>query len=275
MISGDEQVDYCEHISHKYLADRNALRSLALGCGDGQKILHWAALGKFNCIDAYDLSKERIKFAVDVAKKQGYDRLVNYQVANVYEIEIRPNYYDVVLAEQSLHHFSPLSTILQRVNQFLKPDGYFIVNEFVGPTRFQWTDRQLQVADGLLSILPVKYRTLWNSNVVKTCTYKPGLLRMILADPSEAVESSSILPLLHQMFEVIEIKGFGGNILHLLFDGIAHHFASPDAEAQQWLELCFKVEDALLIEEKLQSDFIVAICRKRISPSIDQSAKIG
>ena len=82
-------------------------------------------------------------------------------------------------------------------------------------------------------------------------------------DPSEAVESARIIPLLHKIFEVIEIKEYGGTILHLLFSGIAHHFISPEAEAQRFLELFFEIEDQLLAQGDLQSDFIVAVCKKR------------
>lgn len=263
MISGDPSIDYYAYITHKYFKGRDSLRGLSLGCGIGQRELRWAKLGKFVHIDAFDISKEHIQIAIAAAKEKGYDNIVDYRVADVNKIEIVTDPYDVILAEQSLHHFSPLDEILQRVNQILASDGYFVINEFVGPSRFQWTDRQLAVASGLLAILPTKYRTLWNSKTIKTFIYKPGLLRMVLADPSEAVESSHILPLLQRMFDVIELKGFGGNILHLLFDGIAHHFSSPDPEVQHWLNLCFEIEDQFLASEGLQSDFIVAVCRKR------------
>jgi SAM-dependent methyltransferase len=263
MISGDRNVDYYEYVDRKYLAGRDSLRGLSLGCGNGQRELRWAKLGKFSRIDAFDISKEHVEFAIAAAKEKGYDRIVDYRVADVNSIEMREDYYDVVLVEQSLHHFSPLELILQRVNSFLEPDGYLVVNEFVGPPRFQWTNRQMQATNGLLAILPAQYRTRWNSMAVKTFAYKPGLLRMFLSDPSEAIESSHILPLLRKLFDVVEVKGFGGNILHLLFDGIAHHFSSPDAEAQNWLKLCFEIEDQFLASDKCQSDFVIAICRKR------------
>ncbi len=88
---------------------------------------------------------------------------------------------------------------------------------------------------------------------------------MILSDPSEAVESSKIEMLLHKKFEIVEIKGYGGTILHMLFNGIAHHFLSDDAETQRWLNVCFEIEDVLLASGELQSDYIVAVCKKRIN----------
>ncbi|MBT4484856.1 MAG: methyltransferase domain-containing protein [Candidatus Latescibacteria bacterium] len=263
LISGDPQVDYYEYISRKYFVNKNSLLALSLGCGTGHRELRWAEQGNFSCIDAYDLSELRIKNAINTVNQKGFGNIINYHVGNVYRIEMRENHYDVILGEQSLHHFSPLEEFLLRINKFLKPDGYFVVNEFVGPTRFQWTDRQLEAVNGLLSILPARFKTMWDSDSIKTNMFKPGRLRMILSDPSEAVESSSIEPLLHKIFEVVEVREYGGTILQLLFKGIAHNFISEDAEAQRWLDICFEVEDQLLASRDIQSDFILAVCKKR------------
>jgi ubiquinone/menaquinone biosynthesis C-methylase UbiE len=265
LISGSVKVDYCEYISRKYLSDRHALNALSLACGTGRRELRWAELGKFGNIDAYDLSESRIKYARNQAHEKGYGKIINYRVSDVYSMEMCEHCYDIVMVEQSLHHFSPLKKMLLRINKFLKPDGYFIVNEFVGPTRFQWSDRQLEIVNGLLSILPARYRIRWNSSSIKSKVFRPGRLSMILTDPSEAIESSKILPLLHQVFNVIEIREYGGTVLHLLFSGISHNFLSEDDETQRFIDLCFEIEDLLLESEDIQSDFVIAICKKRIN----------
>lgn len=263
LISGDPQVDYYDYISQKYLANKNSLSALSIGCGTGHRELRWAETSKFSSIDAYDLSHPRIQNAISIAKQNNYDKIINYRVSDVYGIKAHENHYDVVLGEQSLHHFSPLEKILLRANSFLKTDGYFIVNEFVGPTRFQWTERQLEAVNGLLAILPAKYKTFWGSESIKQKVSKPSRLRMILQDPSEAIESSKIKSMIHEIFDVVEVKEYGGTILQLLFNGISHNFLSDDPETQHWLKFCFDVEDQLIASNEIQSDFIVAICKKR------------
>ena len=88
---------------------------------------------------------------------------------------------------------------------------------------------------------------------------------MILDDPSEAVESSNILPYLHEIFEIVEIREYGGTLLQLLFSEIAHNFISSEPEIKRWLKICFEIEDLLLAEKELNSDFIVAVCKKKSS----------
>ena len=69
--------------------------------------------------------------------------------------------------------------------------------------------------------------------------------------------------MLRDIFEVVEIIRIRGALLHLLFDGIARNFLSEDAETRRWLETCFQVEELLLATGELQSDFVVAVCRKK------------
>jgi len=269
LISGNPKVDYYEYVSRKYFPRKKTLKGLSLACGTGHRELRWAELNKFKKIDAYDLTEERIKYARKQAKKKGYDKIINYQVADVYDIKMQKDFYDVVFAEQSLHHFSPLKEILFRIANFLKPNGFLIVNEFVGPTRFQWTDKQLKIVNNLLLSLPDKYKRRWKSNSIKSKVFRPSRLSMILDDPSEAIESSKILPLLTQIFNVVEIKEYGGTILQLLFSEIAHNFLSDDNETQRLLHLCFEAEDLHLKNKDIQSDFVIVVCRnnKRLSSS--------
>ena len=263
LISGNAQVDYYEYVYQKYLSGRKHLKALSPGCGTGGGDLRWAEFRVFDRIDAYDLSETRIQHAKDSACQRGYGNIINYRVSNILDVELRPDGYDVVYVDGALHHLSPLKGILVRINRSLKGDGYLFVNEFVGPTRFQWTDGQLEVINALLSILPIKYKTLWGSSSVKPRIRRPSRLSMILKDPSEAVESSRIMPLLHDTLNVVEVRKYGGAVLHMLFSGIAHHFLSEDCETQHLLRLCFRLEDLLMQSGDAQSDFAVVVCRKR------------
>ena len=263
LISGDENIDYNQYVLKKYLSKKDNLKALSFGCGAGQRELKWAETGKFKKIDAFDLSEKRIKYAREQAKKVGLQNITNFETDDVYNIPIREDYYDVVLGEQSLHHFSPLRKIFLIINKFLKADGLFVVNEFVGPNRFQWTDRQIEVTNALLTILPKKYKLKYNNNHIKRKIYRPSILRMIMSDPSEAVESSNILPLLDENFEIIDLKEYGGTILSLLFSEIAQNFKSDEKCVNQFLKIYFEIEDMLLKTGEINSDYIFAVCKKR------------
>ena len=262
LITGDRDLDPTTYAASKHLPKRDDLSALSLGCGGGDRELKWLATGRFRHIDAYDLSQERIAYATAQAAEAGVAERVSYRVADVFELQIQPGTYDVALLENALHHFVPVASILRAINGWLRPGGHLVVNEFVGPSRFQWTKRQLEIANDALDRLPAEYRKTPDGRL-KTRAYRPGRLSMALNDPSEAAESSLILPTLTQMFEVVEMKEYGGTILPLVFKDIAHNFIAPSEQTARLLKLLFDIEDEALRSKAIASDYVYAICRKR------------
>jgi SAM-dependent methyltransferase len=265
LVSKNPDIDYFEYICRKYLSGRDSLIVLSLGCGSGEGEVMWAKQGHFKTIDAYDLSESRIKMATRRAKEEGLDGILKFYVRDIVKLEVKKEYYDIVLVGSSLHHFSPLEKVIGIIKESLKPNGYLFICDFVGPTRFQWTDRQLVVANALLSILPDRYKKTMRGDYKKKI-FRPGYLRMILIDPSEAIESSKIMPLLHKYFEIVELKEIGGTIINLVFTKIAHNFRPEDAIAKRFLRICADVEDLLMEIDDIESDHVVAICKKVSDP---------
>ena len=264
MISGDPKVTYRQYFADKYLKGRRELIALSLGCGRGYNERAWVKLADFARIEGLDISEEAVRQATRAAHDEGFAEIISYSVADLQQADLGSDRYHVVFAKQALHHFSPLEPLLQRVNKCLKPGGFLIVDEFVGPCRFQWTDRQLEIVNAMLAILPEKYRVNSWHDGIKRRHIKPSRLSMILKDPSEAVESDRIIPLLESTFDVIELRDYGLTILNLLFDGIAHNFLGHDSQTQRLIELCCDSEDASLVSGDIRSDFAVALCTKKL-----------
>ncbi len=262
LITGREDLDPAAYVAQRHFAGRKALTALSVGCGTGRNELRWAATGAFARIDGYDLSARRIEEARRHAEAEGCAGTVRFHMADARTLVLPPASYDVALAENALHHFTPLREMVALLHAALRPGGYLILRDFVGPARFQWTERQLEAVAGLLAVLPERYRRRWRSGTLKRRFYRPSRLSMRVSDPSEAAESDRILTVLQERFEPVEERPFGGTVLHLLFDDIAHHFLGEDAETQRWLRLCFDAEDALLAAGDLPSDFVFAVYRK-------------
>jgi SAM-dependent methyltransferase len=262
MISGDPEVDFPSHVAWTHLAGRSSLTAIALGCGNGHRTLAWARLGVFDRVDAFDLSAERIAYAKQLAAKHGLGDVVHFSVGDVNELDLDDGSYDVVIGEQSIHHFSPMDRALRLASRLLRPDGWLFLDEYVGPARLQWTDRQVEAASGLVATLPTRLRTTLDGEVKRRCE-RPSVLYMHYSDPSEAVESNLIRPLIHEIFDVVEEREYGGAVLHLALHGIGHHFRGDDPEAARILESWFLAEDLLMASGDVGSDFLAASCRRR------------
>ncbi len=92
-------------------------------------------------------------------------------------------------------------------------------------------------------------------------TALPTERSVIAVDPSEAVRSAEIMPVLRTMFDVIEYRPLGGAILQFLLSDIAGNF--QDEAGAQLLEGFFRLEDALMACGDLPSDFAYIVARPR------------
>ncbi|HZN40680.1 MAG TPA: class I SAM-dependent methyltransferase [Planctomycetota bacterium] len=262
LISGDPAVDHYSWIANKHLGA--GLRGLSVGCGEGARELAWARTGRFSKILGVDLTPAAIDSARRNAKEAGLDSVVEFRVADVADPKLNgagDESFDVVIGEHSVHHITPLRRVLLALRDRLEPGGLFLLNEFVGPTRFQWTAEQMRAINRLLPLLPVRLRRKADGHI-KAREYRPSLLYMVLNDPSEAVESSMILPTMNELFEQVEIRPYGGTLLHLLLSKIGHNFEDGDQEAQAWLSVLAQIEDRMLASKMLEHDFAVAVYRK-------------
>lgn len=92
-------------------------------------------------------------------------------------------------------------------------------------------------------------------------TALPTERSVIAVDPSEAVRSAEIMPVLETLFDVIEYRPLGGAILQFLLADIAGNF--QDEVGEQLLELFFRLEDTLMACGDLPSDFAYIVARPR------------
>ncbi len=159
-MSGRPDADWVDHALSVHLAGRLPLaRCLSLGCGTGRLERQLAQLGAFVACDAYDIADGSIEKARQAAAAVGYEH-INYTVGDLNTIKLGEAHYDAVWAAASVHHVSGLEHLFAQVAAALKPGGLFILNEYVGPTRFQFPARQRQVIQACNSLLPDEYRRI-------------------------------------------------------------------------------------------------------------------
>jgi SAM-dependent methyltransferase len=261
MVTDSPDRTAVEYVLERYFIGRRDLRMLSLGCGTGEKELEWLESGRIRRMDGVDLSPERIAFASSRAVERGFSDKAFFRVADARRFAPQRGSVDLVLLDGALHHLAPVRPVLESVAQALAPGGLLVLIDFVGPSRFQWTDAQLEAVEGLLAKIPVENRRRWQDGRPKSRAYRPGRLSMWISDPSEAAQSSEILPALRERFDLLEVKDLGGTILHLLFKDIAHHYITPDAAAQRILTSAFEAEDRALRSGQLPSDFVFAVAR--------------
>ncbi|WP_296314250.1 class I SAM-dependent methyltransferase [Winogradskyella sp. UBA3174] len=241
----------------RFLNDQQHIRMLSLGSGDCSSELAFAKHPNFKDILCTDIADKRLNKAKQIAKEKGLNN-IRFEIQDANDLASLKETYDIVYFKASLHHFKSIESLLgTHIKQLLKPDGLLIINEYVGPTRLQFPKHQLKAINKALKGIPKPYRKRYKLNLYKNKVYGPGLARMILADPSECIDSASIMPTLHKHYSTVYEVGYGGNILTLALKDIAHHFIELNDEKAEILNRLFEYEDNYL--KKHPSDHIFGI----------------
>ncbi|MHB1048417.1 MAG: class I SAM-dependent methyltransferase [Thermoanaerobaculia bacterium] len=247
----------------KHLAGRLPVsRALTIGCGRGELERGLFRHGFAVEHEAFDIAPEAVRRAVAEAQAEGC-RGIRYAVADANSLHLEPGSYDVIFGVHSIHHVERLESAFAQIAHALSPNGFLFLNEFVGPSRFQWSRRQLEVIDGVLRLLPERFRRSRVDGRTKRRVPRPSIRRMIATDPSEAVRSDEILALVDDHFDVVELRPYGGTVLHPLLDDIAGNFAGTEDGGRDLLAAICDLEWALIQSGDLTSDFAVVVARRR------------
>lgn len=262
-ISGSRSVDYFGHFLNTHIKSRPVKRALSMGCGGGNLERAMIAWNAVEHIDAFDFSPESIRLAVELAEMYHIGDRLHYEVQDANHLRLPSESYDFAIAKMSLHHFENLEGVFEQVRQALKPDGLFVFSEFIGPTRYQWTDLQLKLINAILVVLPK--RNQWNAYGKTTLDRidRPTIEQMLAIDPSESVRSAEIMPVLKNYFDVVEYKPYGGALTHMLLTHVMSSFDLKDADQVAILRLIFLFEQTLMEHDVLPSDFAYVVARPK------------
>ena len=142
-------------------------------------------------------------------------------------------------------------------------ENFVVIFEYCGPNRLSWRKSQLKESNKILHKLPPRFKTLIDGKSIKRKVYRPGLVRMMLVDPSEAPDSENLVKSLNENFNVLEEKKLGWNITHLLLKGISHNFLKSDEETKKLLELILDQEEAF-VQTTQENDAIFGIYKMKM-----------
>jgi SAM-dependent methyltransferase len=233
------------------LAGRERPVALTLACGDMAGEFTFLKRMGVAEIDAFDLSEgQRQKFLDNV-----YDQSlpVNYEIADVNEIELPADRYDVVYLQHAYHHVERLENVADQISTALKPGGTLAIVDYVGANFLQRTPRQRDLCAAIWRTMPEHYRVRPSGRVFAELRI-PDKASL---SPYEAVRSEEIVEVLDARFDRRETYYFGG-ILFPIFNGIAQNF-TDSATDQEFLRLMWDLDRWLLETGSIEPNFVKAI----------------
>lgn len=259
-VSGSPHVNWLVGLVDRLRIPKTG-RWLSLGCGAAGLEVFSAKTGLFSSLVALDSSPASLEQARHAATAEGVDN-VEFGQADLNRLELPTAQFDVVLMNMSLHHIKEIRNLLSQVRRALLPDGFLLVNEFIGPRQFQFTDLQLSLVRKLLAALPLFWRRDSATGEIKAEYRRMPVEHWNLADPSEAIRSDLIVSEVGRQFQIVERLDYGGTILNLLLEHIVHNFDPADEKDVAAIRLLGTIEEMLLQHGVIPSDFTVIAAKK-------------
>ena len=107
-----------------------------------------------------------------------------------------------------------LEHLLDQIVRSLEPGGMFVVNEYIGPPRFQWLSRTEALMNRILAGATRGASHLNPTNgLVKAHLERTPAEEIARVDPSESIRSDEIPALLESRLDVLYRADFGGTLL--------------------------------------------------------------
>ena len=259
---GDEST-YCLTYALNYLKENTGagkLRGLSIGCNETGPEISFYQTGLFDSIEIFDVAEGLLEKQRRIAQVKGLHRIA-YTMQDCNVLQLRGNAYHFIWAVGTIHHIENLEDFFDQINYALTDDGIFVMREYVGPNRVQFSDLQLSLVNEILSILPEKYRKTYYGTV-KEGVQRISLEDLIKADPSESIRSQDIIPLIKETLEPIKIAYTGGTLLHPLLNEIASNFEG-DENRNAILKLLILFEKTLVDKGVLPSDYVFCMAKKK------------
>lgn len=259
--TGSADDDWLSMVRARHLP-RQLERTLVVGCGGGHLERALARKERVGAITAVDADPDQVARAREQADRVGLSS-ISYSVFDPERSDPPSGPWDAIFAQDVLHHVSRLGELLTRISASLSPRGRFVMAEYVGPARFQYSDERMDLVARYFRLLPDRLRRdpltgrlLWRRE-------RPDPARLARETPAEAARGEELLAGVRRMFDVEVEYPLGEGLLHPLLAGLERNFGADPSGDERVLEALCAAEAHLFAAGRLDSPFVFLVARRR------------
>lgn len=226
---------------------------MEIGCGGGDLAIGLAKSGRFEHIDAIDISEGAISLARAKAVEAGVSN-VDFQVRDCNDFNFPERRYDFIYSSHALHHIEALEQLFEQVQFYLKDDAIFFADDYIGPSRMQYSDYHLEKMNEVFtSFPPSKRRDAWYDDCLKERVERVPIADYLRIDPSEGVRAEEIIPVMSR-FLFTKIVPIGMSIAYECLNGVVRNF-DPNNVSDNFI-----LEDLIYADKKAARDPRIPTC---------------
>lgn len=206
-------------------------RGISVGGGNGEKEMNLIEQGIVQSFEVYELSQVRISQGKALAKEHSLEGKMHFIYGDAFDMITKTEQYDFVHWNNSLHHMLDVDKAVEWSRKILKQNGLFCMDDFIGSSRFQWPDTQLEIATRIRKVFE-KSKYMINPNndnkPLSATMVRPNEKKFIEIDPSEAADSERIVEAIYRYFPNAEVKYTGGVVYHQVLNDMLNNFDEKD-----------------------------------------------
>ncbi|MDL2209335.1 class I SAM-dependent methyltransferase [Desulfovibrio sp. OttesenSCG-928-O18] len=196
-------------------------KGISIGCGTGRKEMRLVERGLVAHFDLFELSETVIALGRQELARRGLSDKIVFHHADAFRAGLPAGGYDFVYWDNALHHMPDAEAAVRWSKEVLRPGGCFFLFDYVGPSRFQWTDEQVALVKNVLASMDDRYFVIPGTEYMwKKEPNRQTVEEIMRDDPSEAADSESILPAFAAHFPLGTVIPLGGLLYVLGLDGI-------------------------------------------------------
>ena len=212
---------------------------------------------KFECLDINQAMLDR---GASLAQQKKLTHLMQFTCTDINGWQ--PHHqYQIVIANQSLHHFVELELLFTKIDQYLHLQGYFLVHDMIGRNGHQRWPEALAILNEFWALLPERYK------------YNHLLKRVEIeydnwdcsTESFEGIRAQDILPLLIKTFSFDLFFAYG-NVIDIFIDRcFGHNFEANDPNDQAFIDKVHQRDQTAIEAGEIKPTHLTAALTKKTS----------
>lgn len=253
-------------------AKGKSVRIVSIGAGNCDSEMTIARLLKergiadfrFECLDITDAMLKR---GQTLANESGM--AANFAFVNGDFNRWTPDgHYDVVMANQSLHHVMDLESLYSAIHQAIGNDGIFITSDMIGRNGHMRWPEALQIVQEFWKEMPESYR--YNKQLRRT-EHEFGNWDCSV-EGFEGIRAEEVLPLAMQRFGFDFFLGYGNIIDPFIDRGFGPHFDPSKEWDRSFIDRIHARDEEEMLSGRIKPTHVLAVMRRdrTVTPKVWQ-----
>jgi SAM-dependent methyltransferase len=251
------------------------VKAISIGSGncdleaDIASHLRQAGIENFR-ISCLDINPDMIARGKDHANNLGVESHIEFICDDFNNWSGDKGTYDIVMANQSLHHVLELEKLFDAVHKSLADDGLFLISDMIGRNGHMRWPEALDAMEPFWSELPPEYRY----NQLMRRHEETFINHDCSTSGFEGIRAQDILPLLCERFEFKFFFPFGNIIFPFVDRTFGHNFKVEMDWDRDFIDRVHECDERSLLNGSLKPNALFAVAVKGPVETVLRDARL-